>query len=384
MIDEALARPDGRSDLRRRCSRTSSRPPRATCRTRRTGSAAAGRGLQQPADAETARRNVDTGDRARSGFDNLGRTLTDGAGRPQRSTRRSRRILDAKKEMFDERREFRLGDRRGARLRRRCCAEGYPRAPVGPGFGPRHVQPAPCGLGRSGRPSSKYIPLSTTCRMARFEVLRQPAFGIRRARLRIWLFARPIPRRWSCGRRSSAISPTAPRPSSTSSSPRARPSGCAPTASCCCCRTAMKGQGPEHSSRAARALPAAVRRGQYAGRATCTTPANYFHILRRQMQRAFPQAADHHDAEVAAAAQARRVAAPRTSPARATSGASCPTRNAPPDEDVRRLVLCTGKVSYELMEARDKAGDRRHLDRPHRAALSRSPASRWPIAPRSG
>ncbi len=26
------------------------------------------------------------------------------------------------------------------------------------------------------------------------------------------------------------------------------PSGCGPTASCCCCRTASKGQGPEHSS----------------------------------------------------------------------------------------------------------------------------------------
>jgi 2-oxoglutarate dehydrogenase E1 component len=32
--------------------------------------------------------------------------------------------------------------------------------------------------------------------------------------------------------------------------------------------------------------------------------------------------------------------------------------NAPRDEDVRRLVLCSGKVGYDLMEARDKAGDR--------------------------
>ena len=30
----------------------------------------------------------------------------------------------------------------------------------------------------------------------------------------------------------------------------------------------------------------------------------------------------------------------------------------PKDEDVRRLVLCTGKLSYELMEARDQAGDK--------------------------
>ena len=29
----------------------------------------------------------------------------------------------------------------------------------------------------------------------------------------------------------------------------------------------------------------------------------------------------------------------------------------PADRDVRRLVLCTGKLAYELLEARDKAGD---------------------------
>jgi 2-oxoglutarate dehydrogenase E1 component len=31
--------------------------------------------------------------------------------------------------------------------------------------------------------------------------------------------------------------------------------------------------------------------------------------------------------------------------------------NPPKDADVKRLVLCTGKLSYELIEARDKAGD---------------------------
>jgi 2-oxoglutarate dehydrogenase E1 component len=31
--------------------------------------------------------------------------------------------------------------------------------------------------------------------------------------------------------------------------------------------------------------------------------------------------------------------------------------SAPADQDVRRLVLCSGKVAYDLMEARDAAGD---------------------------
>jgi len=32
--------------------------------------------------------------------------------------------------------------------------------------------------------------------------------------------------------------------------------------------------------------------------------------------------------------------------------------NAPADKDVKRLVLCTGKVAYDLIEARDAAGDK--------------------------
>jgi 2-oxoglutarate dehydrogenase complex dehydrogenase (E1) component-like enzyme len=35
--------------------------------------------------------------------------------------------------------------------------------------------------------------------------------------------------------------------------------------------------------------------------ANCTTPANYFHILRRQLKRRNPQAPDPDDAEVTAA-----------------------------------------------------------------------------------
>ena len=49
-----------------------------------------------------------------------------------------------------QRRRLRLGDRRGARLRQLCHGR-LRRAPVGPGFGPRHLQPAPRGLGRPDR-----------------------------------------------------------------------------------------------------------------------------------------------------------------------------------------------------------------------------------------
>ena len=110
--------------------------------------------------------------------------------------------------------------------------------------------------------------------------------------------------------------------------------------------------------------------------ANCTTPANYFHILRRQMHRDFrkplvimtPKSLLRHKLAVSSA---RRLH--RREPFHA---ASSPIPTAPADEDVRRLVLCTGKLAYELIEARDKAGDAQHLDRPDRAALSRSRASR--------
>src|SRR3546814_10431677 len=32
--------------------------------------------------------------------------------------------------------------------------------------------------------------------------------------------------------------------------------------------------------------------------------------------------------------------------------------NSPGDENTRRLVLCSGKVAYDLIEARDAAGDK--------------------------
>ncbi len=123
-------------------------------------------GLHKPADPETARRNVDTAIE-RKLFDSLGRTLTTV---PDDLTihKTLGRVLDAKAQMFEERRRVRLGDGRGARVRqpgdRRVRG-----APVGPGLADaaRSASATPSGSIRTTRTS---ISRSTTLPHGKFEV----------------------------------------------------------------------------------------------------------------------------------------------------------------------------------------------------------------------
>ncbi len=89
--------------------------------------------------------------------------------------------------------------------------------------------------------------------------------------------------------------------------------------------------------------------------ANITTPANYFHALRRQMHRPFrkpmvimtPKSLLRHKRAVSKAADFQgtghflRILSDPAAPA---------------DAAVRRLVLCSGKVAYDLLDARDAAG----------------------------
>ncbi|MEZ5708044.1 MAG: 2-oxoglutarate dehydrogenase E1 component [Blastomonas sp.] len=117
-----------------------------------------------------------------------------------------------------------------------------------------------------------------------------------------------------------------------------------------------EGQGPEHSSaRLERYLQLCA--GDNIQVCNITTPANYFHVLRRQMHRNFrkpliimtPKSLLRHKMAV--------------SPTGDFVGNSHFMRilsdtNAPADKDTKRLVLCSGKVAFDLIEARDAAGDK--------------------------
>jgi len=118
----------------------------------------------------------------------------------------------------------------------------------------------------------------------------------------------------------------------------------------------MEGQGPEHSSaRLERFLQLCA--GDNMQVCNITTPANYFHVLRRQMHRPFrkpliimtPKSLLRH-----------KMAVSKTNDFCGNSHfmriLSDPAQ--PEDKDVKRLVLCSGKVAFDLMEARDAAGDK--------------------------
>ena len=117
----------------------------------------------------------------------------------------------------------------------------------------------------------------------------------------------------------------------------------------------FEGQGPEHSSaRLERYLQLCAEDNMQV--ANCTTPANYFHILRRQLLRPFrkplvlmtPKSLLRHKLAVSTLgdfigeSHFKRIMS---------------DINPPAEGETRRLVLCTGKLAYELMEARDSAGD---------------------------
>ena len=124
-----------------------------------------------------------------------------------------------------------------------------------------------------------------------------------------------------------------------------------------------EGQGPEHSSaRLERYLQMCAEDNMQV--ANCTTPANYFHILRRQLVRDFrkplilmtPKSLLRH----------KRATSSLSMMDEGTSFHRLLWDDAEldpnsvlklkPDAEIRRVVMCSGKVYYDLLEEREKRG----------------------------
>ena len=128
-----------------------------------------------------------------------------------------------------------------------------------------------------------------------------------------------------------------------------------------------EGQGPEHSSaRLERYLQLCAQDNMQV--CVPTTPANYFHILRRQMHRSFrkplivltPKSLLRNKkctsflTDMLPGTSFHRVLRDQ---AEVVPGAT--TIQLVPDDQIKRVVLCSGKVYFDLMEEREKRGENR-------------------------
>lgn len=124
-----------------------------------------------------------------------------------------------------------------------------------------------------------------------------------------------------------------------------------------------EGQGPEHSSaRLERFLQLCAEDNLQV--VNCTTPANYFHALRRQQRREFrkplivmtPKSLlRHKKATSTLADMADGSSFHRVLHDDAERGVNTAVKLVEP-EKIRRVVLCSGKVYYDLLDAREEKG----------------------------
>ncbi len=123
-----------------------------------------------------------------------------------------------------------------------------------------------------------------------------------------------------------------------------------------------EGQGPEHSSaRLERFLQLCA--GENIQVVNCTTPANYFHVLRRQMHRGFrkplvvmtPKSLLRHKKCVSKLSEfSKESTFHRILEDDAYSDVNNLLELKKKDEKVKKVIMCSGKIYYDLVELREK------------------------------
>ncbi|HJU18767.1 MAG TPA: 2-oxoglutarate dehydrogenase E1 component [Stellaceae bacterium] len=119
-----------------------------------------------------------------------------------------------------------------------------------------------------------------------------------------------------------------------------------------------EGQGPEHSSaRLERYLQLCAEDNLQV--CNLTTAANYFHVLRRQIRRNFRKPLILMTPK--SLLRAKEVMSPLAAlgPGSGFHRVIGETESLAPDDEIRRVVLCTGKVYFDLVKARAEAGENR-------------------------
>ena len=306
-------------------------------------------GLHKPADPETARRNIETGIDKKL-MDSIGRTLTtvpEGHG----IHKTLGRILDAKAKMFETGKNFDwataealafgslVSEGFGVRLSGQDSGRGT--------FSQRHA------VWVDQETEKKYVPLEQVPH-GRFEVLDSPLseFGVLGFEYGYALADPKTLVLWEAqfGDFANGAQVMIDQFIASGEAKWLRANGLVMLLP-----HGYEGQGPEHSSaRLERYLQLCAEDNLQV--CNITSPCNYFHVLRRQMHRNFrkpliimtPKSLLRHKMAV--------------SDAENFTGNSHFMRilsdtNPPADKDVKRLVLCSGKVAYDLIEARDAAGD---------------------------
>ena len=305
-------------------------------------------GLNKPADPETARRNVPTGIEQKL-FDSLGRTLTTV---PEGLTihKTLTRVLDAKRDMFASGNGFDWATGEALAFGS-LASEGYNVRLSGQDsgrgtFSQRHA------VWVDQTDEHKYVPLSTVPH-GKFEVHDSPLseYGVLGFE---YGYASADPKTlvlWEAqfGDFANGAQIMIDQYIASSESKWLRANGLV-----LLLPHGYEGQGPEHSSaRLERFLQLCAQDNIQV--CNITTPANYFHVLRRQMHRPFrkplvimtPKSLLRH-------ALAKSEASDFVGEGHFMRILS--DMNAPDDAKTRRVVLCSGKVAYDLMEARDAAG----------------------------
>ncbi|MDF1834028.1 MAG: 2-oxoglutarate dehydrogenase E1 component [Alteraurantiacibacter sp. bin_em_oilr2.035] len=303
-------------------------------------------GLHKPADPETARRNVDTGI-GKKLFDSLGRTLTT---IPEDHSTHStlKRILGAKAEMFSSGSGFDwataealafgslVSEGFGVRLSGQDSGRGT--------FSQRHA------IWVDQKTEDKYIPLATLPH-GKFEVYDSTLseFGVLGFEYGFSLADPKTLVMWEAqfGDFANGAQIIIDQFIAAGEVKWLRANGLV-----LLLPHGFEGQGPEHSSaRLERFLQLCANDNIQV--CNITTPANYFHVLRRQMMRSFrkplvimtPKSLLRHPLAKSEADEFMgdhhfmRIKSDLTPIA---------------DEKVKRLVLCSGKVAYDLMQKRDE------------------------------